>query len=98
MDSCPQGQPPAADICLRNSRVPGTVGTMIPSPAISVSYPTRRDARYVAMVVFAATMFSFLDRQILAILVDPIRRDLHVSDTGMSLDRKSTRLNSSHMS
>jgi MFS family permease len=58
---------------------------MIPSPAMSVSYPTRRDARYVAMVVFAATMFSFLDRQILAILVDPIRRDLHVSDTGMSL-------------
>jgi MFS family permease len=57
---------------------------MIPSPA-SVPYPARRDARYVGFVVFAATMFSFLDRQILAILVDPIRRDLHVTDTEMSL-------------
>src|SRR6202051_3324117 len=58
---------------------------MIPSPASSVRYPARRDARYVGLIVFAATMFSFLDRQVLAILVDPIRRDLHVSDTGMSL-------------
>ena len=30
-------------------------------------------------------MFPFLDRQIPAILVDPIRRDLHVGDTDMSL-------------
>jgi len=52
---------------------------------MNVPYPAKRDALYVAFVVFAATMFSFLDRQVLAILVDPIRRDLHVSDTGMSL-------------
>lgn len=57
---------------------------MTQSPA-STPYPTRRDARYVALMVFAATMFSFLDRQVLAILVDPIKRDLHASDTGMSL-------------
>jgi MFS family permease len=58
---------------------------MISIPATDIPYPTRRDARYVAFIVFAATLFSFLDRQILTILVDPIRRDLHVSDTQMSL-------------
>jgi MFS family permease len=30
-------------------------------------------------------VFSFLDRQILALLVEPIRADLHISDTQMSL-------------
>lgn len=49
------------------------------------AYPARRDAYYLAAMVFTASAFSFLDRQVLAILVDPIRRDLHVSDTGMSL-------------
>ncbi len=58
---------------------------MISSPANGIPYPARRAAFYVAFIVFTATMFSFLDRQILAILVDPIRRDLHVSDTEMSL-------------
>jgi MFS family permease len=53
--------------------------------AVGAPYPARRDAFYVALIVFTATMFSFMDRQILAILVDPIRRDLHVSDTDMSL-------------
>ncbi|MET0310180.1 MAG: MFS transporter [Sphingomonas sp.] len=48
-------------------------------------YPTRRSAYYVSGLVFLATMFGFLDRQILAILVGPIKHDLGVSDSGMSL-------------
>jgi MFS family permease len=58
---------------------------MMSSPANGIPYPARRAAFYVASIVFTATTFSFLDRQILAILVDPIRRDLNVSDTEMSL-------------
>ncbi|MDR3511945.1 MAG: MFS transporter [Caulobacteraceae bacterium] len=58
---------------------------MTSETARPVGYPTRRDAYYVAFIVFTATAFSFLDRQVLAILVDPIRHDLQVSDTRMSL-------------
>jgi MFS family permease len=58
---------------------------MMSSPANGIPYPARRAAFYVASIVFTATTFSFLDRQILAILVDPIRHDLNVSDTEMSL-------------
>ncbi|MBS1241438.1 MAG: transporter [Gemmatimonadetes bacterium] len=32
-----------------------------------------------------AYVFSFIDRQILSLLVGPIRRDLGISDTGMSV-------------
>lgn len=53
--------------------------------SIGHSYPTRRRAIHVGLLVFAATLISFSDRQVLAMLVDPIRRDLHVSDTAMSL-------------
>lgn len=49
------------------------------------SYPTRRQAIRVGLLVFAATLISFSDRQVLAMLVDPIRQSLHVSDTAMSL-------------
>ncbi|MDB5430820.1 MAG: hypothetical protein JWP35_1936 [Caulobacter sp.] len=48
-------------------------------------YPPRRQAYYTAFIVFTVTLFSFLDRQVLAILVDPIRHELHATDTGMSL-------------
>ena len=37
------------------------------------------------VVLTLAYMFSFLDRQILALLVEPIRADLGISDTQMSL-------------
>ncbi|HWJ35322.1 MAG TPA: MFS transporter [Steroidobacteraceae bacterium] len=48
-------------------------------------YPPRRSALYVGFLVFLATVCSLLDRQILALLVAPIRKDLHISDTQMSL-------------
>jgi MFS family permease len=38
------------------------------------------------VVIFAvAALLSYTDRQILALLVDPIRGDLHISDTGLSI-------------
>jgi MFS family permease len=48
-------------------------------------YPPRHTALYVGFLVFLATVCSLLDRQILALLVAPIRRDLHISDTDISL-------------
>lgn len=48
-------------------------------------YPNPAYAWYVVVVLTVAYVFSFLDRQILALLVDPIRADMQISDTQMSL-------------
>jgi len=48
-------------------------------------YPNRAYAWYVVAVLVVAYTFSFIDRQILSLLVVPIRRDLGISDTQMSL-------------
>ncbi|MDB5364895.1 MAG: hypothetical protein JWM77_822 [Rhodospirillales bacterium] len=48
-------------------------------------YPSRASAYYVASIVLFASLFAFLDRQILALLVAPIRKDLVISDTQISL-------------
>ncbi len=48
-------------------------------------YPSRLYAWYVVGVLVLAYTFSFIDRQILSLLVPPIRRDLDISDTQMSL-------------
>ena len=42
-------------------------------------------AWYVVFVLMLANISSFLDRQILSLLVGPIKRDLHLSDTEMGL-------------
>lgn len=49
------------------------------------SWPSPGRAWYAVGVFTAALMFNFLDRQILALLVQPIKRDLGVSDTQVSL-------------
>ena len=47
--------------------------------------PSLRYAWYVVFVLMLANISSFIDRQILALLVVPIKRDLHLSDMKMSL-------------
>ena len=49
------------------------------------SYPLRTYAWYVVGVLTIAYILAFIDRQILNLLVGPIRRDLSISDTQMSL-------------
>lgn len=48
-------------------------------------YPSRIYAWYVVAVFVLAYTFSFIDRQILSLLVEPMKRDLHISDTQISL-------------
>ena len=48
-------------------------------------YPATGYAWYVVVVLTLAYVVSFLDRQILALLVEPIKSDLGISDTQMSL-------------
>src|SRR5271155_4157090 len=50
-----------------------------------LAYPTPLWAWYTVIVLLCAYIFSFIDRQILNLLVAPVRRDLAISDTQMSL-------------
>src|ERR1700723_3816650 len=52
---------------------------------VEPGYPTARWAWYTVIVLLCAYIFSFIDRQILNLLVAPVRRDLAISDTQMSL-------------
>jgi MFS family permease len=64
----------------------------VTQPAISTTEvnpkaakPNLRYGWYVVLVLTAIYMLSFVDRQILGLLVQPIKRDLHISDTQVGL-------------
>ena len=59
-----------------------TTGATAAQPSALFSEATRR---YVLGVLVVTYTFNFIDRQILGILVEPIKRDLGVSDTWMGL-------------
>ena len=48
-------------------------------------YPSSRRAWTAVLILFATAVLAYTDRQVMSLLVDPIRHDLHVDDTGMSL-------------
>jgi MFS family permease len=49
--------------------------------SVDNSYPSKRYASYVLFVLLLAHIVAFLDRQILALLIEPIKTELSVSDT-----------------
>src|SRR5215467_530530 len=49
------------------------------------AYPPAGWAWYTVAILLCAYIFSFIDRQILNLLVAPVRRDLGITDTQMSL-------------
>jgi MFS family permease len=57
-------------------------------PAVRPAAAAQRSLRYSWYVIAILTLlyvFSFVDRQIFSLLVGPLRRDLHISDTQVSL-------------
>lgn len=52
---------------------------------MNVSYPAPARANYTLIILVSAYVLSFVDRQILNLLVGPIRNDLGISDFQMSL-------------
>ncbi len=48
-------------------------------------YPSPTYAWYVVIILMVAYVFAYLDRFILTLMVEPIKRDLGISDTQMSL-------------
>ena len=74
--------PPGGDI-EKNGR---TSAHGEPTPtAADVDFPNPVYAWYVVGMLTIAYTFSFIDRQIINLLVDPIRQDLGLSDTQISL-------------
>jgi MFS family permease len=49
------------------------------------AYPRRLTAWWAVLLVFVAAIISYSDRQVMSLVVDPIRRDLHISDVGVGL-------------
>ena len=54
-------------------------------PIDSPEWPRPAIAWYAVIILMLAYTFSYIDRTILSLLVDPIRRDLDISDTQISL-------------
>lgn len=60
------------------------VGNNIPDQD-ELSWPSPRTAWYAVGILTFAYLVSFIDRQILSLLIEPIRNDLGISDTQVSL-------------
>lgn len=54
-------------------------------PDEQIPYPKEAYAWYVVLILMIVYIFSFMDRQILGLLVGPIKADMNISDTQMSL-------------
>lgn len=65
--------------------LPSKVLTREPQVENEPSYPSTAWAWYTVAILLCAYIFSFIDRQILNLLVAPVRRDLGITDTEMSL-------------
>lgn len=61
-----------------------TLGSSEPA-VLPAAAPSLRYAWYVVFILMLCYALSFIDRQILSLLVVPIKRDLHVSDTRIGL-------------
>ena len=57
----------------------------IPAPHPTTEWPNPGYAWYVVVILTLAYTLSYIDRQILAIVLEPIRRDMDISDTQVSL-------------
>jgi MFS family permease len=59
--------------------------TTTPHHRTEPPYPAPAYAWYVVVILMLAYVFAYLDRFILTLMVEPIKRDLGISDTQMSL-------------
>ena len=57
----------------------------VPSIGEDADYPALASATYCLVLLFIAYVFSFIDRQILSLLVGPIREDFGITDFQFSL-------------
>jgi MFS family permease len=77
MTTTPEEDGPAAQV--RQSALSGAAIGIATEPP----YPSKLRAWFLVSVLIVAYTFSFLDRQVLSLLVEDIERDLHISDTAI---------------
>jgi len=68
-----------------NSVAAPVASTPAPTAPVTGAFPASGQAWYLVFVLLIFYIFSFIDRQIIALLVEPMKRDLHVSDTMIGL-------------
>lgn len=56
-----------------------------PAPPIAQSWPSRPASLYSLFVLTIVVMFTVLDRQILALMIEPVKADFGISDTQAAL-------------
>src|SRR3989338_3649517 len=67
------------DICYHGPELRGSMNNN------TTAYPNPAYAWYVVTVLFIAYTVSYIDRQIMSLLIEPIKQDLQISDTQVSL-------------
>jgi MFS family permease len=63
----------------------GTTSGSAALPRVEVPYPNVRYAWYVVVLLTVTYTISFIDRQIMSLMIGPIRKDLAITDTQVSL-------------
>lgn len=63
----------------------GAAASPEPAGTREEDYPKPLYSWYVVIVLLVCYVFSFMDRMVLNLLIEPIKRDLHFSDTEISL-------------
>jgi MFS family permease len=75
----------AADVPATDGAGPDAPVAPAGASAETVPWPARKDAHYSLFVMIIVVMFTVLDRQVLALLIDPIKQDFGISDSVAAL-------------
>jgi len=65
--------------------MPSTLSTASPAPATARKQGAAFSAWYGLAILIVATLFSFVDREVLSLTAEPLRRSLGLSDTQLGL-------------
>src|SRR5262245_26194567 len=77
--------PDYASLAVRNAASRGGRAMATGADSMPATYPRRTVAWYALGVLTLCYTFSYIDRQILAFLVGPLKHDMHISDTEIGL-------------
>src|SRR5687768_9578048 len=64
---------------------PAAAGDAAPGPASAQPWPSKRTSSYTPCTLTVVVMFTVLDRQVLSLMIEPVKQDFGISDTQVSL-------------
>ena len=68
-----------------STKAPGHLVTLTSSPVSSYDSVSRGYRAYVLALLTLVFVINFIDRQVLSVLIEPIKRELHLTDTQLGL-------------